>query len=108
MREYNGARLYKFYFAGIKIPVIIEAFTSEKARDTIEQNWEKLDPVYQNSYIIGETVTVPVEGITTKKINNVEYTWVGYEKTRDGWQDTASLTKEAKKYEEIQKIYKID
>lgn len=108
MVEYNGVRLYKFYFSRITIPVTIEALTLDEARQTIIRNWKKLHPPYQRSHIINETVTVPLEGVSTKLVNGIEYTWVGYQKSRDGWQDTESLSKEAQAFEQISKIHRLD
>lgn len=108
MLEYNGVRLYKFYFSGIAEPVTIESITLDEARRTIIQNWRKLYPPYQKSYIINETVTVPLEGVSTKLVNGIEYTWVGYKKSPNGWQDTESLSKEAYAFEQISKIHRID
>jgi hypothetical protein len=110
MVEYNGARLYRFYFYGITIPVTIEAVTLDEARQTILRNWRKLHPPYQRSYIINETVTVPLEGVSTKLVNGIEYTWVGYRKSKDGWQSTESLEKEAQAFADAQncKIHSID
>ncbi len=109
MLEYTGVKLYKFWFAGIDVPVIIEALTVEQARATLDKIWRQLDERYQSSYVLGETHIVPLMGVTTKVEKGIEYTWVGYDKNNNGsgWQDTGSLVKEAYTFEAIEKIYKL-
>jgi len=107
MRDYNGVKIYKFYFSGINDPILIEAVTLDAARKAMNDVWNRLPMQYSTSFIIGETVTVPVEGVTTKTEKGVEYTWVGYEKTKNGWQDTASLLKEVDYFDQIKKTHSI-
>ena len=107
MREYTGVKMYHFHFNGIIQPVIIEAKNLEIARSTLNKVWNSLAQFYRDSYVEGETIIVPVEGVTTKVEKGIEYTWVGYAKKRNGWQDTESLLKEAQDFTGTDKTYRI-
>lgn len=78
-------RLYKYYFLGIAKPVVIQAYNKTEARETITRNWSKLAKPYQMSNIIGETVTLPLFGITTREEGNIKYLWVGKSYSSTGW-----------------------
>lgn len=78
-------RIYKYYFLGIAKPVQIQAFNKAEARDTITKNWSKLAKPYQVSNIIGETVSVPVFGITQRVEGKTSYVWVGKSYSSTGW-----------------------
>ena len=78
-------RLYKYYFLGIPKPVTIQAYNKVEARDSITRNWSKLAKPYQVSNIIGETVTIPLFGVTEREENNVKYLWVGKSYSSTGW-----------------------
>lgn len=78
-------RIYKYYFLGISKPVMIQAYNKAEARDVITKNWSKLAKPYQVSNIIGETVTLPVFGITEREEGERTYLWVGKSYSTSGW-----------------------
>ena len=86
-------RIYKYYFLGISEPIMIQAFNSHAARLSIRGNWKKLPPEYQESRIIGETVSVPVFGITERKVGGKSFLWVGVGITPDGWMERGEFEK---------------
>jgi len=78
-------RIYKYYFLGIAKPVLIQAYNKVEAREIINMNWTKLAKPYQMSTIIGETVSVPVFGITERTEGDDKYVWVGKSYSKSGW-----------------------
>ena len=73
--EKNILRFYKYKFFNSDEEVTIEAFDKKQARaflkDFILQN-----PKFHNLPIISETLSLPIYGLTTKIIDNVECVWV--------------------------------
>lgn len=78
-------RMYKYYFLGVAKPVIIQAYNKSEARETITRNWTKLAKPYQMSNIIGETVSLPVFGVTEREEGKYTYVWVGKSYSTTGW-----------------------
>jgi hypothetical protein len=81
----NGIKFYNYYFYGIDKPLIIEARNKDEARDTMERILPSLSPKYRLTKIIGETVVVPLLGVSEKMVKGVKYIWVGLNKSRNGW-----------------------
>lgn len=77
---------YKYYFSGKEKPVVIEARNAAAADRKIEDLYDfLLDKGYDCKNIINTTVEEPLEGISTKTLEDGQtYVWVGPE-TRDGW-----------------------
>jgi hypothetical protein len=83
--EKHGIRFYNYYFYGVEKPLTIEAICKEDARVIIENLIPKLSDKYRESKIIGETVTIPLRGVSEKNVKGVKYIWVGTDKSRSGW-----------------------
>ena len=90
-------RIYRYYFLGIPKPVMIQAFNKVEARNTIERIWSRLGKEYQQSRIIGETVSLPVFGATTRVEGEEEYTWVGKDYSPNGWIKSSDFEKKFSK-----------
>jgi hypothetical protein len=90
--EKHGIRFYNYYFYGIDKPITIEARSKDEARETIKNIKDRLPDNYKQSKVVGETIVIPLKGISEKKVNGVKHIWVGEEKTKGGW-----LTEEAYK-----------
>ena len=86
-------RLYRYYFLGIAKPIIIQAHDKVEARATIDRIWGQLAKEYQQSKIIGETVSVPVFGVSTRVENDKTYLWVGKEYSKNGWMESNEYQK---------------
>ena len=86
-------RLYKYYFLGLPEPIIISAYNKKEARAAIDRIWRQLPPAYQASKIIGETVTLPVFGVTERKQGERTVVWVGKEYSQTGWMDREQYKK---------------
>jgi hypothetical protein len=73
--EKNILRFYKYKFLNSTEEVTIEAFDKKQSRiflrDFILQN-----PKFHNLQIISETLSLPIYGLTTKIIDDVEHVWV--------------------------------
>lgn len=73
--EKNILRFYKYKFLNSNEEVTIEALNKKQARiflrDFILQN-----PKFHNLQIISETLSLPIYGLTTKMIDNIEHVWV--------------------------------
>ncbi len=80
-------KFYKYYFFEVKKPVVIEARTAESAREKLKTVYETLPEPWHSSKIIGESVTSPIDFISTKKQNGTLLTWVGEdeENSTNGW-----------------------
>jgi predicted GTPase len=85
--ERPNLRLYKYYFFGLANPITISAYNSKEARAAMDRIWSKLPPPYQKSRIIGETVSLPVFGVTERTEGNRTFIWVGKEYSTSGWMD---------------------
>jgi len=86
-------RLYRYYFLGIPKPIIIQAHDKVEARATIDRIWAQLGREYQNSKIIGETVSVPVFGVSTRVEGDRSYVWVGKDYSKNGWMESSQYEK---------------
>ena len=78
-------KIYRYYFDGKKHPLTITAYNRVQARHKLSVG---ILPYLNNlDYgLLGETVTVPIENITTKIVDEIEYVWVGLQNSKDGWQ----------------------
>ena len=81
----EGIRFYNYYFLDIQSPLIIEARNKQMAREIMKDLLPKLSDKYRNSKIVGESVTLPVKGVSEKVVKGVKYIWVGEEKSKSGW-----------------------
>ena len=86
-------RLYKYYFFGLPEPIIISAYNKKEARVAMDRIWKQLPPPYQASKVIGETVTLPVFGVTERKQGDKTLVWVGKEYSSTGWMDREQYKK---------------
>ncbi len=78
-------KLYKFYFAGIKEPVTIATYNNESARALLVDALRMLPREYGLSKVVSESVSMPLEGISCLRINNVLNVWVGMDFSKTGW-----------------------
>ena len=67
---YNGIKFYNYYFVGMDKPIIIEARDKVSARIALNNIVDKLPEKYRQQKPCGETVIVPVRGISTKKVKD--------------------------------------
>lgn len=81
----QGIKFYKYTFSGIKKPVIIEATNNKVARHELNELLPDLPADYRSSIPIDESVTIPIIGISRKKMNGKKYTWIGIETIKGGW-----------------------
>lgn len=82
--EKEGIRFYNYYFDGVEKPISIEARSKTEARNILRSIKPKLSDRY-NAPIVGETVVIPLRGVSEKVIKGVKYIWVGEDKTQGGW-----------------------
>jgi len=83
--EKHGIRFYNYYFDGVEKPITIEARTKTEARQVMKSIISKLSDKYTESRIVGETVTIPLRGVSEKFIKGIRYVWVGEDKAHGGW-----------------------
>lgn len=86
-------RLYRYYFLGLPKPIIIQAYNKVEAREAIDKIWGQLGKEYQNSRIIGETVSVPVFGVSKRVEGEKTYVWVGKDYSKSGWLESSDFEK---------------
>ena len=83
--EKHGIRFYNYYFDGVEKPITIEANTKQEARDIFRRLRDKLSDKYRLSKVVGETIVIPLKGVSEKFVNGVRYVWVGLDKSKSGW-----------------------
>jgi hypothetical protein len=83
--EKYGIRFYNYYFHGIEKPLSIEAHSKDEAREVMKSIMPQLSDKYRNSKVIGETVVIPLLGVSEKVVKGVKYIWVGTDKSPNGW-----------------------
>jgi hypothetical protein len=76
-------KIYRYYFEGIKQPLTIQAINRKSARHILSLALQNAP--YKHK-LLGETVTLPIIGVTTIKINGLNNLWVGTKKSKSGWQ----------------------
>ena len=59
---------------------------------------DKLPDKYRQQKPCGETVTVPIRGISKKKVKDKTYIWVGEAKSQNGWLEESELNERIKTY----------
>lgn len=83
--EKKGIRFYNYYFHEVDKPLTIEARNKDEARQIMRSIADRLSPKYRESKIVGETVTIPLLGVSEKVVSGVKYIWVGLNKSPNGW-----------------------
>ena len=83
--EKHGVRFYNYYFHGVEKPITIEANNKQEARELMKKIITQLSDKYRESKIVGETVTIPLLGVSEKTVKGVKYIWVGMTKSKSGW-----------------------
>jgi hypothetical protein len=83
--EKDGIRFYNYYFYQIEKPISIEANNKSDARVIMQNIMPTLPEKYRESKIVGETIVIPLKGVSEKVVKGVKYIWVGQEKSRSGW-----------------------
>ena len=83
--EKHGIRFYNYYFHEVEKPITIEANNKQQARMIMKEIIEKLSDKYRESKIVGETIIIPLLGVSEKVVKGVKYIWVGESKTKGGW-----------------------
>lgn len=78
-------RIYSYFFYGIEKPIKIEAYNKQQSRQILEQIIPTLPMEYQQSKVVGESVVVPLRGVTEKFVKGVKFIWVGTDKSANGW-----------------------
>ena len=92
-------RFYKYYFQGMEKPVTMEAEDRYMAYEMLKQLSFKSQTKIDMNKLEDMRVETPLVGISTKKRNGKDYTWVGKEHTSDGWLET-------EEYQAIQELKK--
>lgn len=75
--EKHCLRFYKYKFLGYEDnPLVIEAYNKLEARQKL-QYFIQSHPELYDVPVVGESLSLPIFGETTKVINSVENVWVG-------------------------------
>jgi hypothetical protein len=78
-------RFYKYYFKNLDKPLIMEAEDKRTADRMLVQLSIKSKVRMKTADLIDVRIETPLFGVTTKIRNNIEWVWVGKDKTSDGW-----------------------
>ncbi len=106
-QEIQEPKLYRYYFQGTKEPLIIQACNRTQARAALAQVSQNLGRDYVMYKLIGETVTTMLLGVSEIEKDGKAYVWVGYGKSKDGWEEKTIYEKKMKKFEDKDKIPQI-
>ena len=83
--DQNKIKFYKFFFTGIKKPIIMEAYSRDQAdemlgllpkKSGIEIDMDRLEDV---------RIEMPLTGVSERIRFGKKYIWVGLTKSVDGW-----------------------
>jgi len=100
-------RIYKYTFSEGE-PVEIEAENRAQARAMLNKVVHDRREFYQGKRLLGETVIVPLEGVTKKNDKGIDWVWVGFEISPiDGWQEKFLYDMHLKKVREQSKIIRL-
>jgi hypothetical protein len=83
--EKHGIRFYNYYFFEVEQPLTIEARSKVEARAIIDKLMPNLSDKYRESKIVGETIVIPLKGVSEKVVRGVKFIWVGEDKSTNGW-----------------------
>lgn len=83
--EKHGIRFYNYYFFEVEQPITIEAHSKVEAREIIDKILPNLSDKYRESKIVGETIVIPLKGVSEKVVKGIKYIWVGEDKSKNGW-----------------------
>jgi hypothetical protein len=92
-------KFYKYYFKGLAKPLTMEAEDKRTADRMLVQLSINSKVRMKTADLIDIRIETPLFGITTKTRNNIEWVWVGKDKTSDGWL-------ELEEYERIEEMKK--
>ncbi len=80
-----NTKFYKYYFRNLDKPLTMEAEDKKTADQMLVQLSIKSKVRMKTADLIDIRIETPLFGITTKTRNDIEWVWVGKEKTSDGW-----------------------
>jgi hypothetical protein len=80
-----NTKFYKYYFRNLDKPLTMEAEDKKTADQMLVQLSIKSKVRMKTADLIDVRIETPLFGITTKTRNDIEWVWVGKEKTSDGW-----------------------
>jgi len=78
-------KFYKFFFKGIKKPIIMEAYSRKKADEMLELLPEKSGVSIDMNLLEDVRIESPLTGVSTRVRFGEKYIWVGLQKSVDGW-----------------------
>jgi len=78
-------KFYKYLFLGMDKYITMEAEDRNTADQMLVQLSIKSKVKMKTNELIDLRVETPLFGITTKIRNDIEWVWVGKDKTSDGW-----------------------
>jgi len=81
-------RFYKFFFKGMEKPIVMEAEDKFIAYEMLKKLSFKSKTKIDINKLEDIRLETPLIGISTKKRNGINLTWVSKEYTSDGWLET--------------------
>lgn len=92
-------KFYKYYFKGMDKPITMEAEDKKTADSMLVKLSINSKVRMKTADLIDVRIETPLFGITTKIRKDIEWVWVGKDKTSDGWL-------ELEEYERIEEMKK--
>lgn len=90
-------RFYKYFFANVDKPIIMEAETREDADQMLLHLQNKSQTKIDFKKLIDIRVETPIAGVSKRKRKGNEYIWVGKDFTSDGWLEQSEYDRINKK-----------
>ena len=84
LKKAHEIKFYKYYFAGLEKPIIMEAPSRFVADDMLQAFGERTSPVPMER-LIDVRVESPIVGVSKTKRFGQIYIWVGCQITSNGW-----------------------
>jgi hypothetical protein len=93
----NKIKFYKYYFLGVKKPIIMEAYDRKQANKMLSMLPEKTGVDINMTRLEDVKIEMPITGISKRIRFGNTHIWVGTKFTSDGWMLESEFLKKAKK-----------
>lgn len=80
-------KIYRYYFEGKKHPLCIVANNRVEARNKLSIGVMPYMNTEKHPSLLGETVTIPIVGVSKMYLDEKAFVWVGFEESPNGWKE---------------------
>ena len=87
-------KFYKYFFKGVKKPIIMEAYSRELADEMLSLLPEKSKVDIDMNLLEDVRIEMPLTGVSERIRFGQKYIWVGLKRSVDGWMNEDDFKKE--------------